>query len=249
MNKFNPHSTIKAKDLEHLKSLIRQEIEKQGCGANLNHIDVSNVRAFNELFSFKSGFCEFNGDISKWDVSGAEDMTFMFMRSQFNGDLSKWDVSKVKTMFGMFSHSQFNGDISKWDVSCVQWMTGMFGNSQFNQGLSSWNIEKVVDMAGMFLKSSFNQDISQWDVSRIKSMDGMFQGSEFCQDLSNWALSSLKVYPDSDIFLCSKKAKEMGMENPTWQEVQAFDRSKKWARSLEQELVHSSRPSAGRFRL
>ena len=43
----------------------------------------------------------------------------MFSKSQFNGDISKWDVSNVTNMGNMFSKSPFNGDISNWDVSNV----------------------------------------------------------------------------------------------------------------------------------
>jgi len=38
----------------------------------------------------------------------------MFAFSNFNGDISKWDVSSVKDMSNMFQCSNFNGDISKW---------------------------------------------------------------------------------------------------------------------------------------
>lgn len=41
--------------------------------------------------------CEdFNGDLSKWNVSNVTDMTNTFYGCKaFNGDLSKWDVSNV----------------------------------------------------------------------------------------------------------------------------------------------------------
>ena len=87
-----------AKDRSHLRQLIDEEIEKQGLDANLNHIDVSNVKS----------------------------MDFMFKYSEFNGDISKWDVSNVKSMIGMFMNSKFNGDISKWDISNVERMTSIF---------------------------------------------------------------------------------------------------------------------------
>jgi surface protein len=44
----------------------------------------------------------------------------MFFRSQFNGNISKWDVSNVEDMSDMFSNSQFTGNISNWDVSNVE---------------------------------------------------------------------------------------------------------------------------------
>ena len=49
-------------------------------------------------------------------------MEGMFCNSQFNGDLSKWDVSNVTGMINMFSNAQFDGDISEWllhpDLEC-----------------------------------------------------------------------------------------------------------------------------------
>jgi surface protein len=44
-------------------------------------------------------------------------MDCMFFKSQFNGDISDWDVSNVQDMSYMFPDSQFNGDISRWNVS------------------------------------------------------------------------------------------------------------------------------------
>merc|ERR1712224_907861 len=70
----------------------------------------------------------FNGDLSKWDVSKVTDMTGMFYYVQnFNGDLSKWDVSKVTDMRNMFYLARnFNGDLSKWNVSKLQKYSNMF---------------------------------------------------------------------------------------------------------------------------
>jgi surface protein len=83
---------------------------------------------------------QFNGDISKWDVSKVTDMGYMFQNSKFNGDISKWNVSKVTRMFAMFQNSKFNGDISKWNVSNVKDMNGMFYGSQFRGDISKWKI-------------------------------------------------------------------------------------------------------------
>ena len=39
----------------------------------------------------------------------------MFYDSQFDGNISKWDVSNVTEMENMFGgSSKFNGDISNW---------------------------------------------------------------------------------------------------------------------------------------
>ena len=65
---------IIAKDNEHLKDLIHQEIKQNGPNCDLNHIDVSNVT--NMFNTFRDS--KFNGDISKWNVSNVTDMYNMF---------------------------------------------------------------------------------------------------------------------------------------------------------------------------
>ena len=57
------------------------------------------------------------------------DMGSMFNSSEFNGDISKWDVSNITNMNGMFFNSKFNGDISKWDVSNVLSCEGFSDNN------------------------------------------------------------------------------------------------------------------------
>ena len=79
---------IVAKDNEHLKLLIQEEMEKNGPDCDLNHIDVSNITNMTLMF-YES---QFNGDISNWDVSNVTDMSWMFCNTQFNGDISKCNV-------------------------------------------------------------------------------------------------------------------------------------------------------------
>ena len=56
-------------------------------------------------------------------------MSELFEGTDFNGDISKWDVSNVTDMYGMFCGCKsFNQDISGWDVSKVKNMNKMFEN-------------------------------------------------------------------------------------------------------------------------
>jgi len=60
----------------------------------------------------------------------------MFYRSEFNGDISRWDVSSVISMNGLFHSSKFNGNISRWDISSVESMNGMFYHSKIAKVLN-----------------------------------------------------------------------------------------------------------------
>ena len=62
------------KELEHI---IEDRISKEGPNCDLNDIDVSQIT----------------------------DISWLFEESEFNGDISKWDVSNVKNMKGIFKKS------------------------------------------------------------------------------------------------------------------------------------------------
>ena len=182
---------VKPKNKKKLLKIIEETIKNKGPKCDLNFIDTSLITDMSFLFWFSSYSREFQGNISKWDVSNVTDMKSMFEESKFNGDISKWNVSNVKDMSGMFEDSKFNGDISKWNVSKVRGMRYMFMNSKFNGDLSEWNVSKVEDMCGMFDSSKFNGDISKWNVSKVISMDNMFYSSKFNGDISKWNVSKV----------------------------------------------------------
>ena len=58
------NETIKCTD-DNIEDIIKEQVELLGNEADLNHLDVSNVTKMWHLFSIS----QFNGDISKWDVS------------------------------------------------------------------------------------------------------------------------------------------------------------------------------------
>ena len=164
---------------DDIKKIVKDEIERLGPTANLNHIDVSAVTDMSELFMcFDNGYPLYR------------------YRYQLNPDISEWDVSNVRFMINTFRDcDSFNCNIGKWDVSSVESMENMFcGCSNFNQPIGDWNVSSVTNMHCMFYEARhFNQDIGNWDVSNVENMNSMLEGAwKFNQDLSRWDVSNVK---------------------------------------------------------
>jgi surface protein len=177
---------FKPKNKTELLKLLEKLIEERGDEGNFNDIDTSLITDMSELFRDS----DFNGDISKWNVSNVTDMDGMFYEAtSFNRNLSNWNVSNVTNMVGMFNEAtSFNQDLSNWDVSNVKYMNSMFCEAtSFNQDLSNWDVSNVTAMQYMFyLATSFNQDLSSWDVSNVTNMSRCFIGTPIEDKAKMW---------------------------------------------------------------
>ena len=77
--------------------------------------------------SFSISFNSQSYSTDRWYTGNITDMSDYFRASSFNGDISGWDTSSVENMSYMFYNaSSFNGDMSNWDTSNVQNMSNMF---------------------------------------------------------------------------------------------------------------------------
>ena len=168
------------KTKKELQEIIIQRIKEDGPDCDLNDIDVSKIDNMSLLFCANNNFDgndifkDFNGDISRWNVSNVTNMTCMFYSCEkFNSDISKWDISKVKlTQLMFYECKEFNCDIRNWDVSNIKNMTGMFlGCEKFNCNVSQWNIQSAKDITNMFREcKNFKQNLDRWDVSNVENM-------------------------------------------------------------------------------
>lgn len=159
-----------------LKAFIEAEMHEFGPTCSLNHLDVSYISDFSNLFSDENTYSptsrsNFIGDISDWNVSNATSMHRMFEGSQFNGDISNWKPVKVERMDFMFSHSIFNGDISRWKTPVLHDTQKMFQSSNFDGDLSDWIFSQVTTADRMFQHCPFSGDASRWDVARLLRID------------------------------------------------------------------------------
>lgn len=177
-----------------LQKIIQTVIEQRGVAADLNHIDVSKITNFSELFRDTL----FVGDVSKWNVAAAKNMTGMFRGCPFNGDISNWNTGNVTSMFCMFAWSSFNGDISRWNVSSVRDMSSMFHDSDFNGDVSSWHVQPGTRKSAMFLDTPFKGCLKSWSLAsaELENMFG-FGGEPLCSQfplyLSHRAMEDEKI--------------------------------------------------------
>ena len=125
---------------ETIKQIVKDELDRLGHDADLNHIDVSQVTNMNGLFScaiedLGRKYADLNPDISKWVVSDVNDMSYMFYNcTNFNCDISSWDVSGVENMLAMFNGCEsFNKDISGWKVNDVKYYNLIFNNCRIKE--------------------------------------------------------------------------------------------------------------------
>jgi len=88
-----------------------------------------------------------------------------------------------------------------------------------------------LSMGSMFYGSRFNGDLSEWDVSGATSMRSMFYNSEFKGDISDWV--RLSGVDDRDIFFNSKIAKNLGIKNPSFEQVKSHFLSLKLEAGLQ----------------
>ena len=156
---------IKASDIKATNTTIHQivkdELDRLGHNADLNHIDVSEVTNMDNLFNcvhnpyisdrLGPDYIDLNPDISNWVVSHVKSMDSMFkFCSKFNSNISKWDVSSVKNMYCMFYKcGSFNQDIGNWQVDNVEVTRDMFYCcNSFDQDLSKWNMPKAGPIYG-----------------------------------------------------------------------------------------------------
>jgi surface protein len=134
-NQTKVRHSIKATD-KTIKQIVKDELDKLGLDADLNHIDVSEVTNMDSLFScafndLGKDYMYLNPDISKWNVSNVTNMQYMFYGcNKFNCDISKWDISQVINFDRMFMHcSSFNQDLSLWKINVNSSKQNMFKGS------------------------------------------------------------------------------------------------------------------------
>lgn len=167
-------------DGEELRQIVRSELERLGKDADLNHIDVSGCTDFSRVFRLK----EFNGDISRWDVSSALTADSMFagclnMNLDYLGDLKFENLKNASHMFAASSKFEGKG-LANWDVSGIEKFDYMFAScSAFHEDISSWRFECAKSLDYMFKDTkSFMCDLSRWSLPKGCTAIDIFKNSK-----------------------------------------------------------------------
>ena len=180
-------SKIKATD-DTIHQIVKDELDRLGYDADLNHIDVSEVTTmysgggtigwngspfYNEVINNKDEIIsrKINVDVSKWNVSKCTNFAYMFYECYiFNCDISEWDVSKANTFSQMFSFCEkFNSDLSSWNTSNVTKMTGMFNRClSFDfKTIANWDVSNVTNAAWIFANNEDTLKKQNVDLSKL----------------------------------------------------------------------------------
>ncbi|VEU39866.1 unnamed protein product [Pseudo-nitzschia multistriata] len=153
--------------------------------------DVSGV---NDMAYMFHGAIRFNQPVGDWNMSRVTYAQFMFFAAHdFNQPISDWNMSSLTDAMKMFYVAyDFNQPIGDWDTSSLKNARGMLGGQNFNQPIGDWDTSSVTDMSGMFSNTtSFDQPIGTWNTSSVEGMGRMFYSSHFNQPLDEWDVSAV----------------------------------------------------------
>lgn len=168
------HNFIKVpadiEDLQLFISILIYEVMPKDY--QLNWLNVSEVTDFSNAFYG----LQYNGDISKWDMSNATNINSMFMYSNFSGDISEWNMTSVQNADFLFAYSTFNSDVSKWSMPNLKSIKYLFYNNNiFNFNISGWCPQRIRYAKNAFPeKQIFKDSIKTWNFSSCKDIDELF---------------------------------------------------------------------------
>ena len=107
ISRFSKHS-YQPKTKKELIGIINSIVsESRSDKCDLNMIDTSLITDMSYLFNY----AEFNGDISRWNVSNVNNMVSMFNRAKFAGDISKWKIREDCNTINMFIGSRIKEEL------------------------------------------------------------------------------------------------------------------------------------------
>lgn len=146
-NSSNANSKkIKVKSIEQLKTIIKTMLigNKDGI-LDLNHVDVSGITSFDELFKDKHNLTSI--DISTWETNELESCISMFegCTNLIEVNISDFNTKNLQSMKKMFKDCvelENIGDINNWNISSLKDASWAFYScGKLNMNITSLNLE------------------------------------------------------------------------------------------------------------
>lgn len=186
--------TVVVAEDDNLFEIVKDGILKFGKDADLNYIDTSRCTSFAELFykCFFNNIDDVNPDVSKWNVSNVYDFSYCFCVTAFNGDLSEWDMSSAQNM-----NSMFNDDKAFEGIGLEQWapLLGkvnnaryMFQNTQITgKQLEEWKFSKEIQYVDNMFHNCKKLDcnLSNWNLSHLARQGQYAHMIKGCNKMKN----------------------------------------------------------------
>ena len=157
------------------------------------------------MYSMFNEARKFNQDISAWDTSMVNDMSFMFWKAKkFNQDIGSWDTRRVTGMSDMFKHAhRFNQDLTGWQVSQI---TDKSNCSQF----CAWNATTSITHACRINAPAAAMDQKvRANIERCRQASADPADGSVCCYSYPWAGASLVPLSQSSGYYCIRQNKAL----------------------------------------
>ena len=202
----------------YLNNILIDTNKNELCFDSYNSEELNIIRIiWNETIlttknMFKNCYKIFGIDLSNFDTSKVNDMSYMFYNcsSLVSLNLSNLNTCLVSDMSYMFYNCSSIGSLylSNFDTSQVYNTNNMFFNCSnlIYLNLSSFNTSGVTNMASMFFgcKEFTSLDLSNFDTSKVTSMSSLFSGCSNLQSLNLSSFNTSKVINMASMFYACK---------------------------------------------
>ena len=191
----------------------------------LDFISTKNVRYFTNMFYGLNSVKYL--DVGTWDMSKAEDISFMFAfcTALEYIDVSNWNVSNIRNFSGLFEGHSNTGDmslkeidVSKWNTSSAVYMNHVFyGCSQLEYiDISNWDVKNVVTFSHMFADCYNLKELnfSKWETLSVKTFDAFLNDCHSLKRIDVSGLDTATCEQFSQMFeSCINLEEIIGLEN------------------------------------
>lgn len=162
---------------------------------DVQNIDFSNATDVSYLFQSNGSLQKIKG-LEMLNFANATTISGIFQSLNSLGliDISKWNVSKAQNLSWLFGYSRFdiiNAEFS--NTSNFRDLGGTFSylNCEDIIGLNSWNTDNVTILAYAFdhfsiRKAEKKLDLSSWTTPNLQSLNSFMQNDASNEDMPTW---------------------------------------------------------------